>query len=95
MRLLVHVDVTEAECQPPLLLFLPQLDEGLVVLGAPPFLAAVVGYVAGSVYAGYATLALFAFISVAVYAIVINYQARDLAAREIDILEVVREPSDE
>jgi hypothetical protein len=65
----------------------------IVVLGAPPFLAAVVGYVAGSVYAGYATLAVFAFISVAVYAIVINYQAGDLAAREIDILETVQEPS--
>jgi hypothetical protein len=30
-----------------------------------------------------------------VYAIVINSQARDLARREIEILEAVREPSDE
>ena len=67
----------------------------IVVLGAPPFLAAVAGYVSGSIYISYATLALFAFISVTVYAMVINSQARDLARREIDILETVREPSDE
>jgi hypothetical protein len=67
----------------------------IVVLGAPPFLAAIAAYVSGSVYIGYATLALFAFISVMVYAIVINSQARDLARREIEILEAVREPSDE
>jgi ABC-2 type transport system permease protein len=67
----------------------------IVVLGGPPFLAAVIGYASGSVYIGYATLALFAFISVAVYAVVINAQGRDLARREIEILETVREPSDE
>lgn len=67
----------------------------IVVLGTPPFLAALAGYLTRSVYVGYATLALFAFIAVAVYAIVINSQGRDLAAREIDILETVREPSDE
>jgi hypothetical protein len=67
----------------------------IVVLGGPPFLAAVAGYASGSVYVGYATLALFAFISVAVYAVVINAQGRDLARREIEILETVREPSDE
>ena len=67
----------------------------IIVLGAPPFLAAVAGYLSGSIYISYATLVLFAFISVLVYAIIINYQGRDLARREIDILEVVREPSDE
>ncbi len=65
------------------------------VLGGPPFLAAAAGYFSGSVYVGYATLALLAFISVLVYAFVINAQGRDLARREIDILETVREPSDE
>ena len=67
----------------------------IVVLGAPTFLAAVAGYLSRSVYVSYATLALFAFISVGVYAIVIKAQGRDLARREIEILEVVREPSDE
>jgi hypothetical protein len=67
----------------------------IVVLSTPPFLAAVAGYLSKSVYVSYATLALFGLISVAVYAVVVNYQARDLAAREIDILETVREPSDE
>jgi ABC-2 type transport system permease protein len=67
----------------------------IIVLGAPPFLAALAGYASRSVYISYATLALFTLISVLVYALVINYQGRDLAAREIDILETVREPSDE
>ena len=67
----------------------------IVVLGGPPFLAAVAGYFTGSFYLSYATLALFAVISIAVYAIVINFQGRDLARREIEILEVVREQSDE
>jgi len=67
----------------------------IVVLGVPPFLAALAGYLTRSVFISYATLALFALISLGVYAIVINPQGRDLARREIDILETVREPSDE
>lgn len=67
----------------------------IVVLGMPPLLAAVAGYLSRNVYVSYAVLALFALISIAVYAIVINSQARDLARREIEILEAVREPSDE
>jgi signal transduction histidine kinase len=43
----------------------------------------------------YATLALFAVIAILVYAMVINAQGRDLARREIEILETVREASDE
>jgi len=67
----------------------------IVVLGVPPLLAALAGYLTRSVFISYATLALFALISLGVYAIVINPQGRDLARREIDILETVREPSDE
>ncbi|HET7114750.1 MAG TPA: hypothetical protein VFI57_13980 [Pyrinomonadaceae bacterium] len=67
----------------------------IVVLATPPFLAALAGYLSRSVLVSYATLALFAVITVAVYAIVINSQGRDLARREIEILETVREPSDE
>jgi hypothetical protein len=67
----------------------------IIVLGAPPFLAALAGYLSSSVYVGYATLALFAVIAIAVYALVINSQGRELARREIEILETVREASDE
>lgn len=67
----------------------------IVVLSAPPLLAAVSGYLSRNVYVSYATLAVMALISVVVYAIAINPQGRDLAAREIEILETVREPSDE
>lgn len=67
----------------------------IVVLGAPTFLAALAGYLTSSVLVSYATLALFAIIAIVVYAIVINAQGRDLARREIEILETVREASDE
>ena len=67
----------------------------IIVLSGPPFLAAVAGYFASSVLVSYATLALFAIIAITVYAIVINAQGRDLARREIDILETVKEASDE
>jgi hypothetical protein len=67
----------------------------IVVLGAPPFLAALAGYFSRNVYVSYATLALFALVAVAVYAIAINVQGRMLARREIEILETVREQSDE
>jgi len=67
----------------------------IVVLGTPPFLAALAGYLTGNVYISYLTMAGFAMVSIAVYAIVLNIQGRALAKREIDILETVREPSDE
>jgi len=67
----------------------------IVVLGAPPFLAAVAGFYSRNVYVSYVTLALFAVASAGAYAIVINSQGRDLARREIEILETVREAPDE
>ena len=67
----------------------------IIVLGSPPFLAAIAGYLSRNVLVSYATIALFAIIAVLVYAIVINSQGRDLARREIEILETVREASDE
>ena len=67
----------------------------IFVLAAPPFLAALAGYLSRSVFVGYATLAMFALLMLGVYAVVINAQGRDLAAREIEILETVREPTDE
>jgi hypothetical protein len=73
------------------LLLIPMIG----VLGTPPFMATVAGFFSGSVYVTYATLAIFALMTVGVYAIVINSQGRSLERREIEILETVREPSDE
>ncbi|HKR22582.1 MAG TPA: hypothetical protein VJS17_08310 [Pyrinomonadaceae bacterium] len=67
----------------------------IVILGLPPFLAGVAGYLMGNVYISYLTMAGFVMVAIAVYGVVINFQGRTLAAREIDILETVREPSDE
>jgi hypothetical protein len=67
----------------------------IIVLAAPPLLATLVGYLTRSLLYEYVTLVLFAVISLGIYAIAINLQGRSLARREIDILEAVREPSDE
>ena len=73
------------------LLLIPMIG----VLGLPPFLAAAAGYFTRSIYISYATLAVFALLSVGLYALAINIQGQSLAAREIEILETVREPADE
>jgi hypothetical protein len=67
----------------------------VIVLAMPPVLATLVGYFTRSLFYEYVTLALFAVISVGFYSLVINFHGRSLARREIDILEAVREPSDE
>jgi hypothetical protein len=73
------------------LLMIPMIG----VLAMPPFLASAAGYFTRSIYISYATLAVFALLSVGLYAIAINLQGESLARREIEILEVVREPEDE
>lgn len=73
------------------LLLIPMIG----VLGMPPFLAAAAGYFTRSIYVSYATLAVFALLSLGLYAMAVNIQGRSLAAREIEILETVREPADE
>jgi hypothetical protein len=40
-------------------------------------------------------LFVFAVVAVGFYSLMLNFQGRSLAKREIDILEAVREPSDE
>jgi hypothetical protein len=67
----------------------------VIVLAIPPVLATVVGYFTRNLLYEYATLALFALLTVGLYSIVINFHGRALAQREIEILEAVREPTDE
>ena len=73
------------------LLFIPLI----IVLALPPLLAALVGYYTRSLFYEYVTLLGLALTSVLLYSLFINFHGRSLARREIDILEAVREPSDE
>ncbi|HZN00696.1 MAG TPA: hypothetical protein VFB70_14940 [Pyrinomonadaceae bacterium] len=67
----------------------------VILLAAPPLLATVVGYVTRNLLNVYTSLALMALLSLGLYFVVLNFQGRLLAAREIEILEAVREPADE
>ena len=67
----------------------------ILILIALPVMATIVGYVTESLLNEYLMLALFALLSVGLYALMINLHGRLLARREIEILEAVREPSDE
>jgi hypothetical protein len=67
----------------------------ILVLGTAPFAATLAGYVTRSLLIEFVTLALLALVAIGIYAMVINVHGRTLARREIDILEAVREPTDE
>ncbi|HET6973218.1 MAG TPA: hypothetical protein VFH96_04300 [Pyrinomonadaceae bacterium] len=67
----------------------------VIVLGAPPVLATLVGLFMSSFLYEYLALLLFALLSIGFYLPMLNLQGRSLAKREIDILEAVREPADE
>jgi hypothetical protein len=60
-----------------------------------PLLAILIGWYSRSLLIEYATLATFAVASVGFYFLMIGFQGRTLERREIEILEAVREPSDE
>jgi hypothetical protein len=67
----------------------------VVVLGTGPLLAVLAGYFTQSLLIEYAALALLALIAIGIYVLALNIQGRTLARREIEILEAVREPTDE
>jgi hypothetical protein len=67
----------------------------VIVLSAPPVLATLVGLYTRSRLYEYVALFLGAVLAVGFYLLMLNFQGRSLAKREIDILEAVREPSDE
>lgn len=67
----------------------------VVVLSIPPLLATVVGYFTRNVFNIYITLAVMALLSMGLYFVALKFQGRSLAAREIEVLEAVREPADE
>jgi hypothetical protein len=67
----------------------------VIVLSTPPVLATIVGLVTRSLLYEYAALFGFAVLAVGFYFLMLNFQGRSLAKREIGILDAVREPSDE
>lgn len=67
----------------------------VIVLAVPPFAATLVGYFTQSLLNEYVTLLVLVLVSLGLYVVIINFHGRDLAKREIEILEAVREPSDE
>jgi len=67
----------------------------LMLLAVPPLAATAAGYFTHSRFVEYATLAAFAALSVGFYLLVIKQQGRSLERREIEILDAVREPTDQ
>ena len=67
----------------------------VIVLAMPPVLAAIAGYLTRNVVYEHLTLVLLALISLGIYSVFINFHGRALERREIEILDAVREPTDE
>lgn len=67
----------------------------LILLALPPLVAVAFGYFSQSLLIEYATLATLAGLAIGFYLLVIDVQGRSLQRREVDILEAVREPTDE
>jgi len=73
------------------LFLIPQV----VLLLSFPVLATVIGYSTSSLFNEYLALAAFTMFALGFYSIMINWQGKLLARREIEILDAVREPTDE
>ncbi len=67
----------------------------LILLALPPLVAVAFGYFSQSLLIEYATLATLVVLVIGSYLLVINLQGRSLQRREVEILEAVREPTDE
>ena len=71
------------------------LIPNVIILSITPLAATLAGYFMRSLAIEYLTLAVLALVAIGIYALVLNLHGRTLARREIDILEAVREPTDE
>ena len=67
----------------------------IIVLSVPPLAATLIGYFTQSMLNLYVTLMVLTVVSLGLYFAIINFHGRELARREIEILDAVREPSDE
>lgn len=66
----------------------------IILLALPPLGAAAMGFIAQSWLVEYATLAVFAVFAIGAYLMLIGTQGEALQRREVEILEAIREPSD-
>jgi hypothetical protein len=73
------------------LFLIPQV----VLLMSFPVLATLIGYSTKSLFNEYLALAAFTLLALGFYSMMINWQGKMLARREINILDAVREPADE
>jgi len=73
------------------LFLIPQV----VLLMSFPLLATLIGYSTKSLINEYLALAAFTLLALGFYSMMINFQGKLLARREIEILDAVREPTDE
>jgi len=73
------------------LFLIPQV----VLLMSFPLLATLIGYSTKSLLNEYLALAAFTLLALGFYSMMINFQGKLLARREIEILDAVREPTDE
>ena len=67
----------------------------IIVLGIAPLTATLAGYFTRSLLVQYVVLAALALLTIGIYVLTLNIHGRTLARREIEILEAVREPTDE
>lgn len=67
----------------------------LILLTLTPLAAVAAGYLSQSLLVEYVTLAMLVGVAFIFYLLVINVQGRSLQRREVEILEAVREPTDE
>jgi hypothetical protein len=73
------------------LFLIPQV----VLLMSFPVLATLIGYSTSSLFNEYLALAALTLVALGFYSIMINWHGKLLARREIEILDAVREPTDE
>jgi hypothetical protein len=66
----------------------------ILLLSIPPLAATLAGYFLESLLIEFVVLAVFAILSTLLYFLVIDFQGRSLERREIEILEVVKEPNE-
>ena len=66
----------------------------ILLLSIPPLAATLAGYFLESSLIEFVVLAVFAIASILLYFLVIDFQGRSLERREIEILEVVKEPNE-
>lgn len=66
----------------------------IILLALPPLGATAAGFITESWLVEYATLALFAVLAIGAYFLLIGMQGEALQRREVEILEAIREPSD-